>query len=288
MATVHSAQPTAVLQQPAQVVPIQNVAHVPGQLIGTTSPSTDPRLKHKKTIYRLGVTELVIGGLCIILTIVPLSITTSELEKYWEQQYYIDGFGRYRINTSFTRIASGIWAGIFTIITGILGVRIRRNHSKSTHIANMIMAIITANITFTAAVLSGIAAGLSYFSGALIAIQVIISVLNISSMIITIIHASFCCSGACYSGDNRTTQQVIYVPAQPNMAYPQQQPQYVQGPNGQLMLVTNQPYMVQGYTTPAMNTGYPGYYPTQQATQPGNMGSAYLSAEQPPQPTAPM
>lgn len=287
MATVTVQSPTLVQQQ-AQVVPLQNVVHVPGQPIRSGSYPSDPRLRNKESLYRLGITEIIIGGLCIILTIVPLSITSSELENYWNRYY---GYGRYRINTSFTWISSGIWAGIFCIITGILGVRIRGNHSKGNYIANMIMAIITANITISAAVLSGIAAGLSYFSGTLIAMQVIISLLNIAAMIINIIHASFCCGGVCYTGDVSTAQQVIYVPAQPTMAYPTQQPQYVQGPNGQLMLVANQPIMAQGqqqgYAPQPVQPAYPGYYPPQQAVQQGNMWSAPPTSAQPPQETAP-
>ena len=82
-------------------------------------------------------------------------------------------------------------------------------------------------------------------------------------MIITIVHSAFCCSGMRDRSNSSSTQQVTYDPqqiiAQPQ---PQPQPQYVQGPNGQIMMVVNQnvpPQPVQQSTVfqQAPSVGYP-------------------------------
>ena len=127
------------------------------------------------------------------------------------------------------------------ITTGILGIRVMNKASRSMYIANMTMAIITANITFAGLVISGIATAVSWFSVTLMALHSIIAILCFAAMVMTITHSALCCSGVCYK-NKAATSQVNYVATQ-NTNTP---PLHVQGTNGQLMMITNQQMATQG------------------------------------------
>lgn len=231
---VHNVNPgqhqTVVLaQQPAHVLPT----------------NVDPRPKHKKVLVGLGIAECVLGVISIVLAIAVIGIASDKLNQYNHEMRYVyfrrsssSYFRRYVLPYS----SQGIWGGIFKIVTGILGIRVKYTSSRCMYIANMTMAIITALISFSGTVLSGIAAAILFYKEEFIALYATLSVISFAAMVITIIHSAFCCSGVCCRSDSVPTQHVGYYPQQHVV---QPQPQYVQGPNGQLFMVVNQPVIPQ-------------------------------------------
>ena len=150
----------------------------------------NPRDRNKKTLRGLGIAEASLGGFSILLAIAA---------------NYIASFWSFFFNRTFTYTSQGIWCGVFMIIIGILGISVKKNPSKCMYVANMTMAIVVACISFTGFVLSGFAAGTSYFSTNLIIIHSIITIICLAVMIITIVHSAFCCSGVCYRSNSSST-----------------------------------------------------------------------------------
>lgn len=200
----------------------------------------DPRLKKKGVIFGLGIVEILMGIFSGVLTIIALSMTKSEQWRY-------SLHASYRVRNPFPYSSPGIWGGIFVIVAGSLGVRIKSDPSRCMYIGNLIMAIITACVTFSAAFVSGFSTGLSYYSPVLVVIHVTITLLNLESMIITIIHAAFCGGVLCCNRKSRVTQPVVYVPAQSSASYPQR-PQYIHGSDGPVTMSNLQQISVQGYS----------------------------------------
>lgn len=105
------------------------------------------------------------------------------------------------------------------------------------------MAIITANIALGVTGFSITVALVTSRSDASLALHSIIGVFNFISFILTIIHAAFCCGGACKS--NAVTAQVTSI-AQPNVITTPQL-QYMQGPSGQYF-IASQSFPLEGTT----------------------------------------
>lgn len=192
--------------------------------------SSHPLHRRKNTLFGLGITEVVFGGLSIILASIAFGIGNGEARRYYYDYYY----GYYYYSIEFTYSAQGIWNGLFAVITGALGIRVKNSPTKCQYIANMTMAIITANFSFAAFILSVIAALQSYFSAAMTALHSMIAVFTFVSFILSIIHAAFCCGGACMNQNSVPAQHVTYIPQQ-NMIWPPQ-PNYMQGGYGQFSI----------------------------------------------------
>lgn len=147
-------------------------------------------------VYKLGITELVLGSLVIFVGIVTLVLVFVEFSYL-----FINLF----TDTPF------IWCGIVAIITGILGVRLKTQPIKSVYMLNMAMAIICSVVALSALVLSGIKASqFAYFSTVLAAGNAGMAVLSAALMFVGIAHALLCHSGACSDqGFGSGTQQAV-------------------------------------------------------------------------------
>ena len=125
------------------------------------------------------------------------------------------------------------------ITVGFLGTRAKKSPSRSMYIANMIMTIITAIIEATAIVMSSCAAAVSRYSIGLMVMHSTISILCLIGIVIVIVHSAYCCGGICCIR-KASSPEVVYVTPH-GSPYPQSQ--YVQGPDGQIIMVLTQPPM---------------------------------------------
>lgn len=196
----------------------------------------DRRNRSKGVLYGLGITECVMGSISILLAVVVIVMTPSEASNYINSQRSYNSYYYYiYVVTVYSYTSQGIWSGLFMVILGILGVCAKSTPSRCMYIANMVIAIVAANIVFSGAIISCVGAGVSYYSGSLVALHSVIAVLCFVGSILTIVHSAFCCGGLCCNNDSPPVR-AVYVASQANP-----QPQYIQGPNGQLLMVINQP-----------------------------------------------
>lgn len=158
----------------------------------STAPGTyiNPRLGNKATIHRLGIAELVMGGLLILLTNISQPIVHRELRAYWPH-YRQAPFHFYDYATLGETV--GTLGGICAFIAGILGVWIKHNPTRCMYVTNMVWAIVAAWFIFWSAVISSLVALYYVYSSALITIYSTVALLNALSMIATICHAALCC-----------------------------------------------------------------------------------------------
>lgn len=207
-------------------------------IVNPTQPNgRTPRERHRLTIYRLGVTEVVLGVLCVIIWAVSLVMASIA------QRHICAGYGYrsscYPIRFYLTYVSSGMWCGMFLLISGALGVCTRKKPTSCMYSANMTMSIISSIMMGVMIICSSIAAAgyEAYRYGAIKIPHIALAVIGLAGMVICIIHAAYCCAGTCcrHKGYYGT---VMYT------APPQQ---YVQLPNGQLMLVQAQPMLPQSY-----------------------------------------
>ncbi|XP_077975825.1 uncharacterized protein LOC120341257 [Styela clava] len=177
------------------------------------------RERNKSILFKLGITEIVAGNIFILACITSIVISP----------FYAGG--RYTSDVIF--VSSGIWCGIFPIISGILGVLSRKNPTQCLFIANMVMGIFTA--IFMAILFSlSIVSALVIYGYFLTALQALNCIGSFALFVVAIIHSAYCCSGSCcYS----PSQQL---PSGSNYAHGQQ---FIQLPNGQFVLVQNQPFV---------------------------------------------
>lgn len=248
-----------------------------GPLCVTSGADKEQRLKKKTSIFGLGIAEILMGVFSVVLTIIALSITNREQLEYSQ-------YASYRVRNPFPYSSPGIWGGVFAIVAGSLGVRIKCDPSTCMYIANVTMAIITACVTFSAAFVSGFSTGLSYYSPVLIVIHLIITLLNLASMIVAITHAAFSGAVLCFNKKSRATQPAVYVPSESGASYPQQ-PTYVPCPNGnvttqQLQTLPEQGYLQSSNATQVINHGYQGNNSTDQMAQPPSYDYLYEHAVQ--------
>lgn len=164
------------------------------------SPEVKSREKYRTKLYGLGITECVLGGLCVILAITTLSV---------EMHPIVIG-----LENLFTYTAQGIWDGFFIILTGILGICAKGNPSLLIYNVNMALSIITAVFSSAAVVLSSFACLSSLSSGiSLFVLHASISLFLFASLVILIVHSGFCCAGVCRTHDSGGT--VVYITQAP-------------------------------------------------------------------------
>lgn len=210
-----------------------------------------PTQKQKNTLRGLGIAECVIGGLSVLLAVASNSVVLTSEAKNRRTSLY--GYGSNGIDTT-TSISAGIWSGVFTIVTGVLGIRLINTPSRCMHIANLTMAIITAVINTCGTMVSMVAILFSSTSSSssqsgvqtsMIALHSTTTLLCFASMLLTMVHSSFSNKRSCYKRNSVSTRQITVYPQQITV---QPQLQYVQCPNGQLMMIVNQPMMPQTIT----------------------------------------
>ncbi|XP_070536716.1 uncharacterized protein [Ptychodera flava] len=139
----------------------------------------------------IGITQIILGVVSIVAGIVAIfeECTGSEL-------------------------CTGIWGGLFIIVTGALGCLSAWKKSTGAIVASMVMSIINASL-FCSTMLSFslIAVTVNYHDGAAcVAAGSIMTIVAFVSAILSIINSVYCCMGSCCK--NRVTQQVIYVTTQ--------------------------------------------------------------------------
>lgn len=194
---------------------------------------SDGKHKHKNTIHGMGIAEVVMGSVSVLLSIIVLSIARNEAYNF-KRSHGLDYLPYYESNY----IAEGIWGGIFIIVTGVLGIFVKRKPTKGLYIVNMVMAIITANVSGVVVVISSINA-IVVNSSVLLVLHAMISIICFAVFILTIIHAAFCCGGICCKSHSDDTYHLLHDPQHTEVGT--QQPQYVRGPNGQLLMIVEQP-----------------------------------------------
>ncbi|XP_039274209.2 uncharacterized protein LOC120348148 [Styela clava] len=211
----------------------------PQQATTTSTPQTKPREKYKLVLYRLGVTEIVLGLLSVVLCIVTLLIaSTKKTFAYHSSRNNITCYYWYTINYSMAYASHGIWCGAIVIASGILGFKVRRKPSICLYNANMAVSIVTSCFMATLCIMSAICAGDTYpreGNGGIIAVHSIMAVIGFAGMIICIIHSAYCCTGVCC---RKKPQGVVVYSAHP--AYSQQR--MVQLANGQFIMIPAQGY----------------------------------------------
>ncbi|XP_002734636.1 uncharacterized protein LOC100373964 [Saccoglossus kowalevskii] len=197
-------QPGPMVQQPVGVVqqPVPGVQQT-GVRIGFAH----------KTITSFGIALIILGTLAIIFGIVPISIGCFP--------------------TSY--IGTGIWTGIFVIVTGILVCVSGFKKSNCSIIANMVLSIIAAAMAGTA-LLPLSAVGIASEEGCIyhywgyspcdyshfrtcVAFHSMNLIISIVVTIITIVSACLCCRAVCC---HRGPQRAVYYTASGNA--PQQVP----------------------------------------------------------------
>lgn len=215
------------------------------------------REMNKSTIYKLGVTEIILGIVFIVSCVVSIVLAS--------------GFAGYRY-IGVILVSPGIWCGIFPIISGILGVMAQRNPSKCIFVANMIMAIFTSlfmAILFSLSIVSALVVS-GYFG--IILFQVLNCIGSFALFIVAIVHSSYCCSGICCDA----FPQQARIPASHTIPAGQQ---FIQLPNGQFALVQNQPLVPQTYAAPQNMA--PVWQPQVSVVQP-ETANQYPQGQMPP------
>lgn len=165
--------------------------------------SNDRRQINKKAIFGIGVTEVMLGSIAIVLAIVTLFVPT---DLPYNRDFASLCF-------SYNRISTGVWCGLLAITTGALGIVIIKKPTKDIYISNMIMAIITAIATLIGVATSSLAAITTRFcTDDLYGFHAVIAILCVILFIMSVVHASFCCSGSCCTEEFEPARQLLYMP----------------------------------------------------------------------------
>ncbi|XP_070536740.1 uncharacterized protein [Ptychodera flava] len=219
------------MQQSQPAVPTYQVGQYQQPLLQTPRQEQGSRFSHKAAAG-IGITQIILG----VASIVAGTVAVCE-------------------ECAMNVAGTGIWCGLFTIVTGALGCLSARKKSIGPIVASMVMSIINASV-FCPIMLSlnVLAITIYYYDGepcnAVVLIMVIAAFLSAT---LAIINAVFCCIGCC--GMRRAAPQIIYVTTQ-------------EGAMG----ATNMIYSVQGvqpsgtvYRTPATAQNmYTNSFPTSQ------------------------
>ncbi|CAK8692145.1 unnamed protein product [Clavelina lepadiformis] len=236
---------------PVSVQPVVEVGGVP-----QNSPISSAQ-KYVRAYGILGVIQIVLGVLCILFTVINLSIVSESFDP----------------SLGLTYASPGIWAGAFFLATGILGIVSYKNPEYCQINAAMALAIFAA---ITAMLMFAIETPAAVYSrrrpGAVYAFHVLMSIMSMCEFIISITHSTLCCAVTCCGAHMSppvltttvTTTAVPIVPGQ-NASYNAYVPQTI--------FQTQQQQSHLGYN-PAMNV----------------VGQTYvMSQAQPfPQPTSPV
>lgn len=151
--------------------------------------SSDPQGRRKKIIYRLGVAEVLLGVLLLILAIAATVITAVS-------------------QTSSYAASTAIVGGLSVCITGRLGILVKTTPTRCKYIANLTMAICVAYVSCVVAILCGIYGFGSNVQANLAALHITIAVLGTFCVIVTLIHAAFCCGRICCKSNSVATEVI--------------------------------------------------------------------------------
>ncbi|XP_076816766.1 uncharacterized protein LOC143462466 [Clavelina lepadiformis] len=202
----------------------------------TVTTVVQPEIKNKKAIRILGIIEIIVAIICIVIGITVAALLSTSpsasLVSYRGSTQLIsntNAFGFYG-NPQFN-FGSGIWCGIWILISGALAVAAGGSGSSvclvNCHIGfGVVGAILSLLLTASAAIISPLllAAVLGVGPLATIAwLHVVLAVLGFIAFILLIISTSFgCCSSpnnccACCCG----MQQSAAYPGQPMQTFGQ-------------------------------------------------------------------
>ncbi|XP_067931013.1 uncharacterized protein [Watersipora subatra] len=249
-----SPQPQQMLGQQQHVIqPIQAQFNTQSGVTIVTQNPQESLYKLKPTtlsqLKRLSITQIVVGGLCLLLGI---SILVVEAES------------RYSSELSFT--GYGIWCGVYFVLAGGIGLGAVKHNTYSWIMATMILNIISSAIFFPALIsMASIVIGGKKFTSyckqyssacpiekAAIVLSCGLLLFSVAELVITIWSAVLCCEAVCSCClSARPNHQVQYaVPAL------QTQQQYVVYPGTVLTQhVNSSGYQVTtGHQTPTATT----------------------------------
>lgn len=201
------------------------------------SPSPIPREKYRKAIFRLAKAELVLGTLSILL-----GASAAIVGSYARDSQSCAG-------TRFLSHSSqGVWCGLLLVMTGALGIGRRNKPSGGVYIANMTMAVITSAMLGVGFILSIVAVltSVTWCGTAISVIHVCVTIACFSSMVITIMHAAYCCGGICCGGS--ADAGFPYASNGQLQITHGMQHQYVYRPNGEMMILATTPQAPSGST----------------------------------------
>ncbi|XP_002734635.1 uncharacterized protein LOC100373810 [Saccoglossus kowalevskii] len=219
-----------------------------------------------KTITSFGISQIVLGSLAIIFCIVTLSVDCHPVSY----------------------VSTGIWTGIFVIVTGILGCVSGYKKNNCTIIANMVLSIIAA-VMAGAALLPMSAVGVAvqercyyyYYDydtcssgryASCVASHSINLIVSIIVGVIAILSACFCCRAVCCK---KTQNAMYFVPsAQPgntaqqvpmvNMASSQGTPVVYMVPSTGMQVIQQAPGVQQYQPMVVSGNNYPQQQQQQQ------------------------
>lgn len=168
-------------------------------------PAIKARDRHKNALFRMGITECVMGGLSLVFAIATISMDLTGTGS---------PHALFNSVALFTYISPGLWCGIFILVTGILGVRAKKNPSGCVYSANMALSIVTAIFTAIGVWVSIVATTSSSDVPRLVTLHALITVMIGGGFIISIVHSAFCCARLC--GKRNHPGTVVYITQPPN------------------------------------------------------------------------
>ncbi|CAK8672357.1 uncharacterized protein LOC143465948 [Clavelina lepadiformis] len=249
MATVQTTNNPVAMPPPNQVMAPVIINNPPNMEIGR---------KYAGIYNKLGIIQIVLAVLSMIFQITLICLAST--------YYYYDGYAL---------VASGLWAGVFFMVSGILGVVSAKKPTYNIIVAALTMTIFSA---LAAASMFGIElAAAIYFSRdgpcnpyywncfyytTPIVLHSIQTIFSFTAFVIAIVHSVYCCAPTSCCSSSVQPQQVIITsngysgPMTANVI-PGQPVSYAYTGQPQLGTVTqagSPPYMYQlGNTGPAQN-----------------------------------
>lgn len=175
----------------------------------------NPLHKNANALLVIGIMEVVLGSISIILGIVSVTIISNQLNA---------SSGAAPGALSIGIISPGLWCGMMILIPGIMGIRLKKHATRCIHISNLLFGILCSFVAFAAFIISMIMVGVSHLiSVTAIGIHVTLSVINFVTLILAIVHACYCCTGACYTRTSEGNRYLAYFP-QHNAGFVQTDP----------------------------------------------------------------
>ncbi|XP_070531876.1 uncharacterized protein [Ptychodera flava] len=225
-------QTTTVIAAPQQTVMVQ-------QSHGNTAPNLAVG-----SCRGLGIGQLVCGVMLILLAVILLSL-----------------------GSHYTTLWNLFTSGIFSIITGSLGIGAATNQNRCLITATLVLSVLSSLAAF--GLLPGTIIALVWGASIwppLVAICVIILLVAVTEMILAIIHTVVCCRAVCCGYQQQPRQAVYYY----GQSYAQNQP----------MAPTGQPYMVNQPMAPAGQPYMMANQPMAPAGQPYMVNQPMAPTEQ--------
>ncbi|KAJ8023592.1 Membrane-spanning 4-domains subfamily A member 4D [Holothuria leucospilota] len=173
----------------------QQYPHIATGAIGNQNP-TDQKLWGGNVRRIMGILQIIFGGIELVIGVAVILVDSN---YYFRQDYF--GYG--------------IWTGLFTSVTGCLGVF--SDTTKCMVVAYMVTSIITAVMSAGCcvyAIFGAVDSGFNYDEQAAnVALYIILCITVLAQVVISIIGASFTCKAVCSTTGQ--PQQVVSFPAQP-------------------------------------------------------------------------